>query len=216
MKKSIFLTGIAAFAIITAMPALAQTVTAKEKIVNPDGSVTYKSNTVVTDGGVAADVKTDTTTTLSTTTVTRAPVKPGSVTFYYYDPKVGEIVTGNDLTDEIISLWDLNNNRVIDNHEFYTNALVVYEPMEYSKRTYQDVDGKLKLTKEEYTLRLQQLPAYRNLNKDGKEGLTLYEFTGVGFQDADNNNDNQVSYDELKAAFYAKEGLAPKPLKMNR
>lgn len=215
MKKSIFLTSIAALAIVTAMPALAQTVTAQEKIVNPDGSVTYKSDTVVT-GGVATDVKTDTTTTLSTTTVTRAPVKPGAVTFYYYDPKVGEIVTGNDLTDEIISLWDLNNNRVIDNHEFYTNAMVVYEPMEYSKRTYQDVDGKLKLTKEEYTLRLQQLPAYRNLNKDGKEGLTLYEFTGVGFQDADNNNDNQVSYDELKAAFYAKEGLAPKPLKMNR
>ena len=45
--------------------------------------------------------------------------------------------------------------------------------------------------------------------------MTLYEFTGVGFQDADNNNDNQISYDELKNAFYAKEGLVPKPLKEN-
>lgn len=115
----------------------------------------------------------------------------------------------------MISLWDRNNNKVIDNHEFYTNALVVYEPIEYSKRTYQDLDGVMKLKEEEYTLRLQQLPSYRNLNRDGKEGLTLFEFTGVGFQDADHNNDNQVSYDELKTAFYAKEGLIRKPLKLN-
>ena len=73
----------------------------------------------------------------------------------------------------------------------------------------------MRLTQEEYTLRLQQLPAYRNLNKDGAEGLTMYEFTGVGFQDADHDNNNQVTYDELRGAFFVKEGLAPKPLKMN-
>lgn len=191
-----FILGVAALALVSTS-VMAQekveTLTKKTSEVAADGSVTYESKTVIT----------------------RAPVKPGSVTFYYYDPAVGEIVAGSDLTDGIIGLWDKNNNRVIDNHEFYTNAMVVYEPMEYSKRTYQDIDGKLKLTKEEYTLRLQQLPSYRNLNKDGAEGLTLYEFTGVGFQDADNDNDNQVSYDELRAAFYAKEGLAPKPLKIN-
>ena len=193
--------GVAAVAALSS-PAMAEAVKAQGSVtsvtkqtseVSPDGSVTYESET----------------------TITRAPVKPGFVTFYYYDPKVGEIVTGSELTDDIISLWDVNRNKVIDNHEFYTNAMVVYEPIEYTSRTFHDVDGRMKLTKEEYTLRLQQLPSYRNLNKDGNEGLTLYEFTGVGFQDADNDNDNQVSYDELKAAFYAKEGLAPKPLKEN-
>ncbi len=191
-----FIMGVAAIALISA-PAVAQgvtSVTEKSSTVSPDGSVTYQSET----------------------TVTRAPVKPGQVTFYYYEPKLGEIVTGSELNDDIISLWDKDNNKVIDNHEFYTDALVVYEPIEYSKRTYQDIEGRLKLTQEEYTLRLQQLPSYRNLNKDKNEGLTLFEFTGVGFQDADNDNNNQVSYDELKAAFYAKEGLAPKPLKENK
>lgn len=193
--KAGFFLGVATLSLLT-LPALAQTVqtvTEKSSTVSPDGSVTYQSET----------------------TITRAPVKPGVVTFYYYDPKYGEIVTGSDLTNDIIALWDTNNNNVIDNREFYTNALVVYEPMEYTSRTYQDINGKMKLTKEEYTVRLQQLPAYRNLNKDGSEGLTLYEFTGVGFQDADINNDNQVDYDELKAAFFAKEGLAPQPLKQN-
>jgi hypothetical protein len=106
---------------------------------------------------------------------------------------------------------------VIDNHEFYNGALIVYEPVEYSKRTYQDIDadGIPELTKEEYTLRLQQMPEYKKLNTDAKDGLTLYEFTGVGFQDADHNNDNQVSYDELKEAFYVREGLMEKPKKLN-
>lgn len=195
MKQSFkFLLSVAAVAVIAA-PAMAETKSVTEKVstVNPDGSVTYQSET----------------------TVTRAAVKPGEVTFYYYNPTVGEIVSGSELTDDIISLWDKDKNRVIDNHEFYTNAMVVYEPVEYTKRTFQDVDGKMKLTQEEYTLRLEQLPSYRNLNKDGDEGLTLYEFTGVGFQDADHDNNNQVSYDELKQAFYAKEGVIPKPLKEN-
>lgn len=196
MKSYKFILGVAAIALISS-PVMAEqvveAVTEKTSEVSPDGSVTYQS----------------------TTTITRAPVKPGEVTFYYYDPAVGEIVAGNELTEEIIALWDKNNNRVIDNHEFYTNAMVVYEPIEYTSRTFKDIDGKKKLTKEEYTLRLEQLPSYRNLNKDGSEGLTLYEFTGVGFQDADNDNDNQVTYEELREAFFAKEGLAPKPLKMN-
>ncbi len=197
-----FILGTACAALLAA-PAMAEapkvktdtvtTVTEQSSTVAPDGSVTYQSET----------------------TVTRAPVKPREVTFYYYDPKIGEIVTGSELTDEMISLWDRDNNKVIDNHEFYTNALIVYEPLEYTKRTYQDVNGKMKLTKEEYTVRLQQLPIYRSLNTDGKEGLTLYEFTGVGFQDADHDNNNQVSYDELKTAFFAKEGLVRKPLKEN-
>jgi hypothetical protein len=91
----------------------------------------------------------------------------------------------------------------------------VYEPREYTHRTYQDIDGEMKMTKKEYTLRLQQLPSYRNLNKDGGEGLTIYEFTGVGFQDADHNNNNQVSFEELRQAFWAKEGVIRKPLKLN-
>jgi hypothetical protein len=149
------------------------------------------------------------------TTIMRAPIKPGSVTFYYYDPRLGAIVSGNELTDDIIALWDANNNRVIDNHEFYTNAFVAYEPLEYTKRTFQDVNGQKKLTKQEYTYRLQQVPYYKNLEKDGKEGLNLWEFLGVGFQDADLNNNNQVGYDELRTAFFAKEGIIRKPLKMN-
>lgn len=196
-SKAKLFSGVCAAILMMGASAMAQTatsVTQKSSTVSPDGSVTYQSHT----------------------TVTRAPVKPGVVTFYYYDPKLREIVTGSELTDDIISLWDTNNNKVIDNHEFYTNAMVVYEPMEYSKRTYQDIDGRVKLTQEEYTIRLQQLPSYRNLNKDGSEGLTLFEFTGVGFQDADHDNNNQVSYDELKNAFFAKEGLIPKPLKMNQ
>jgi len=211
------LMGACALVVLAGVPALAattETVTSKTSTVNPDGSVAYESHTVVKKDPVP--VVTGTTTTTSVTTFT--PVTPGMVTFYYYNPSYKAIASANDLTDDIISLWDANNNKVIDNHEFYRNAMVVYEPIEYSKRTYMDIDadGIPELTKEEYTTRLQQLPAYGKLNTDNKEGLTLYEFTGVGFQDADNDNDNQVSYDELKAAFYHKEGLAPKPEKINK
>ena len=197
-KKTLY-AGVCALAIFAVVPfasaeTTSKTVTTKSSTVAPDGSVEYQS----------------------TTTVTRSPVKPGFVTFYYYDPAQSAIVAGNELTNDLISLWDADNNDVIDNHEFYNNAMVVYEPMEYSKRTFQDVDGVMKLTQEEYTVRLQQLPEYRNLNKDGNEGLTMYEFTGVGFQDADHDNNNQVSFDELKEAFYAKEGVIDKPLKENK
>ncbi len=187
----------AAAVMLVAVPAMAEPekkVTVEDtEILKPDGSVAYQQQKVVT----------------------RTPVKPGVATFYYYDPELGQIVTGNDLTDRMIGLWDTDNNKVVDNHEFYTNALIVYETREYSHRTFQDIDGQMKMTKEEYTVRLQQLPSYRNMNKDAGEGLTLYEFTGVGFQDADHNNNNQVSYNELRNTFWTKEGLMPKQLKLN-
>jgi hypothetical protein len=176
-------------------------------IAQADQKVRVEETRVKTpDGGVVYE---------QTKTITREPVKPGAATFYYYDPDLGKIVTGSELTDRMIGLWDKDNNKVIDNHEFYSNALIVYEPREYTHRTYQDIDGEMKMTKKEYTLRLQQLPSYRNLNKDGGEGLTIYEFTGVGFQDADHNNNNQVSFEELRQAFWAKEGVIRKPLKLN-
>lgn len=209
--KNIHFLSVAALAILAAGPAWAETsaVTEKTSTVHNDGSVTYQSHTVVTDTPSATHV--------STSEVTTTPVAP-FYTFYYYDPDMSRIVSGGDLTDNIIALWDTNNNKVIDNHEFYNGALIVYEPIEYTKRTYQDIDadGIPELTKEEYTLRLQQMPEYKRLNTDNKDGLTLYEFTGVGFQDADHDNNNQVSYDELKEAFYAREGLIEKPKKINQ
>lgn len=209
MKSSYrYILSVAALALMVS-PALAtETVTTKSSTVNPDGSVSYESHSVVTGTPDAVNVK--------TTAVTTTPVHP-FYTFYYYSPSMKRIVSGADLNNDIISLWDTNNNKVIDNHEFYTGALIVYEPTEYTKRTYMDIDadGIPELTKEEYTVRLTQMPEYARLNTDKKEGLTLYEFTGVGFQDADHDNDNQVSYDELKTAFYAKEGLVAKPLKEN-
>ncbi len=149
------------------------------------------------------------------TTVTRTPIKPGEATFYYYDPKTKTIVTGHDLTDDMISLWDKDRNRVIDNHEFYNNALIVYDTIQSESVAFKDVNGKVTMTQEQYTIRLQQTQAYKHLNRDDKTGLTLWEFTGVGFQDADQNNNNIVSYDELRQAFFAKEGLIEKPRKMN-
>lgn len=211
MKSSYkYILSVAALALM-ASPALAtsETVTTKSSTVNPDGSVSYESHSVTTGTPDSVNVK--------TTAVTTAPVHP-FYTFYYYSPNHKAIVSGADLNDDIISLWDTNNNNVIDNQEYYKGALIVYEPTEYTKRTYMDIDadGIPELTKEEYTVRLTQMPEYAKLNADKKEGLTLYEFTGVGFQDADNDNDNQVSYDELKTAFYAKEGLIAKPLKENK
>jgi hypothetical protein len=206
-KAKLFM-GVCALVLSMGLPAMAevtQSVTQKSSTVNPDGSVSYESHTVTTK---------DPSTTVAVVPATS--VVP--VTFYYYSPVKSRIVAANDLTNDVIDIWDTNSNKVIDNHEFYTNQMVVYEPIEYSKRTYQDIDmdGIPELTKEEYTLRLQQVPTYSKLNQDKKDGLTLYEFTGVGFQDADNDNDNQVGYDELKAAFYHQEGLAMKPEKTNQ
>ena len=201
MKKNLFF-GAFGVALMMSASAMAQTSTVTNKVntVHPDGSVTYQSQTVVKKGGDVID-----------------PAVMPVVTFYYYEPQIKSIVSGYDLTPDVIELWDTDHNGVIDNHEFYTNAMIMYEPMEYSKRTYQDInaDGIPDLTKEEYTVRLQQLPLYATVNTDGKDGLTLYEFTGVGFQDADIDNDNQVTIDEIRAAFYHQKGLAPKPEKIN-
>ena len=214
-KTKLFM-GVCALAVSLAFPAMAevtQSVTQKTSTVNPDGSVSYESHTVTTK---------DPSTTVVAVPGATAVVVPGTVvtpvTFYYYSPVKSRIISSNDLTDDVIDIWDTNHNHVIDNHEYYTNQMVVYEPIEYTKRTYQDIDmdGIPELTKEEYTLRLQQVPSYTGLNTDKKDGLTLYEFTGAGFQDADTDNDNQVSYDELKDAFYHQAGLAPKPEKINQ
>lgn len=212
-SKAKFFLGVCALAVSLALPAMAdvtQSVTQKTSTVNPDGSVSYESHTVTTKDPSPAVT---TSTTVAVVPTTAVPV----VTFYYYNPTKARIMAASDLTNDVIDIWDADHNNVIDNHEFYTNQMVVYEPIEYSKRTYQDIDmdGIPELTKEEYTLRLQQVPTYAGLNTDKEAGLTLYEFTGAGFQDADTNNDNQVSYDELKDAFYHQAGLAPKPEKIN-
>ncbi len=192
-----------------------QTVTEKSSTVNPDGSVSYQTQSVTTkDPNVPAVAVVPGTTAVVVPSSAAVPV----VTFYYYSPKTKSIMASGDLTNDVIDIWDANSNHVIDNHEFYTNQMVVYEPVEYSKRTYQDIDqdGIAELTKEEYTLRLQQVPHYKTVNTDSKDGLTMFEFTGVGFQDADNDEDNQISYDELKEAFYHQKGLTPKPEKTNK
>jgi hypothetical protein len=202
INKYQFLRAATLAALVLSAPALAenittQAVTNKTSVVNPDGSVSYQSHTVVKK--------------------TSDPLATPVMTFYYYEPTVKRIVSSSDLSPPVLKLWDANNNNVIDNHEFYNNALIMYEPVEYSKRTYQDIDGDglAELTQQEYTLRLQKLPLYTSLNTDNKEGLTLREFTGVGFQDADIDNDNQVTFDEFKQAFYHEKGLAPKPEKIN-
>lgn len=209
-SKAKLILGSALLALVVSVPAMAESTkayTQKSSTVGPDGSVSYQSHTVVTKGNVTRPAP---------EAVVAATGQP-LVTFYYWNPELKRIVSASDLNNDIIALWDADKNRVIDNHEFYTNALVAYEPIEYSRRTFQDIDadGMPELTQQEYTLRLQQIPGYSAMDRDGKEGLTIREFTGVGFQDADHNNNNQVSFDELRRAFYTQEGLMPKQLKLN-
>ena len=211
-SKTKLILSAATLAILSFTPVLAKTVvtqsssvssvTSKSSTVGPDGSVTYESHTIETKGAAPA-------------VIVDSTMPP--MTFYYYSPKIHRIVSADNLTNDVISIWDTNHNNVIDNHEYYTNQMVAYEPIEYSKRTYQDIngDGIPDLTQEEYTTRLEQVSTYGTLNTDKKEGLTLYEFTGVGFQEADINNDGQIDFDELRKAFYHHIGLTPKPLKLN-
>ncbi len=114
-----------------------QTVTEKSSTVNPDGSVSYQTHSVTKkDPNAPAVAVLHGTTAVVVPATAVAPV----VTFYYYSPKTKRIVASGDLTNDVIDIWDANSNHVIDNHEYYTNQMVVYEPVEYSKRTYQDID----------------------------------------------------------------------------
>lgn len=191
MKKHIqTLMGVAALALL-AGPALATStneVTTKSSTVNPDGSVDYQRHTIVRKGDTAP----------------AATVAVVPVTFYYYDVERSRIVAADDMSESIFNLWDKDSNDLIDMDEFYSNQMVIYEPIEYSKRTYQDVDadGALELTQQEYTLRLQQISTYSEINKDDKEGISVHEFIDTGFQKADANDDNYISYDELRNSFY--------------
>jgi hypothetical protein len=215
-------------AVLMAAPAIAATesVTQKSSTVNPDGSVSYESHTIVQEKAAVPPVVSSgtTTTTVVTTDAPAVPVGTTTttvvtrpVTFYYYDTSHHNIVANAELTEPVFKIWDTDGNDSIDNHEYYNNAMVMYEPVEYNKRTYQDIDmdGLPELTKEEYTIRLQKLPGYPTLNTDKKDGISVYEFTGFGFQAADLDDNNQVSYDELRKAFYGQARLASEPTLYN-
>ncbi len=213
----------ASAAVLLAIPAMAATesVTQKTSTVNPDGSVSYESHTVVQENAPVAPTTTTTTVVTKGAAVpvatTKTTVVTHPVTFYYYDTTHKNIVANAELTEQVFAIWDTDRNRNIDNHEYYNDAMVMYEPVEYSKRTYQDIDmdGLPELTKEEYTVRLQKLPGYATINTDKKDGISVYEFTGIGFQEADLDDNNQVSYDELKKAFYGQARLASEPTLYN-
>lgn len=201
--------GVAALSVMAAGTATAQTqsqtVTETTNMLNKDGSVSYESHSVTHKGpAVPGEAR---------PSLERVPV-----TFYYYDPQNDTILAADDLTEEIFMLWDQDSNRVLNVSEFADKQMVVYEPVEYSRRTYQDIDndGRLELTREEYTFRLQQLPYYQGMKVSGDVGLTASEFTGVGFQQADVDKDGYVSYDELYKAFYGQERFSTNPALYNR
>jgi len=188
--KSYLLTGAA---LMVAMPALAQTAvtTQTTTTVAPavDGAVVYESKTV---------------------TAPSMPEGVRPVVFYYYDAKAGEIIAADTVTEDIFKLWDVDGNGYISPQEYYHNAMVVYEPVETRTQVFADVDadGRMELTREEYTLRLQQIPHYAAINTDGKAGISAHEFLGTGFQPADRNDDNKVSLSEFTEAFYGQPRLA--------
>lgn len=220
-RKKLLMSAVLTVSAITfTAPAIAgstQSVTSKTSTVNPDGSVSYESQTVVTKEPGVPVIVAPTTTTTVVTTETAAPgdvivtrsAGMAPVTFYYYEPKTSKIISAPDLSESIFDLWDNDNNDVIDMNEFYRNQMVMYEPVEYSKRTYQDIDadGVLELTQDEYSVRVQKLPLYSSLNKDNKPGISLYEFIGTGFQSADKDDNNNLSYRELHDAFYGQANL---------
>lgn len=191
--KSYLLAGVAVLAGFATLPATAQT-----------GVTTNTTTTVVptVEGGTVYESK--------TVTKSTAPEGQRPVVFYYYDAKAGEIIAADTVTEDIFKLWDVDGNGHISPQEFYRNAMVIYEPVETRTQVFADVDGngRLELTKEEYTLRLAQVPHYADINKDGKPGISAHEFLGTGFQDADRNDDNQVSYSEFTDAFYGQPKLA--------
>lgn len=191
--KTYLLAGAAALVGFSAAPAMAQT-----------GVVTQTTTKVapVTDGTTVYESK--------TVTKRAAPEGVRPVVFYYYDAKAGEIIAADTVTEDIFKLWDVDGNGYVSPQEFYRNAMVIYEPVETRTQVFADVDGdgRLKLAKEEYTLRLAQVPGYAEINKDGKPGISAHEFLGTGFQDADRNDDNQVSYSEFVNAFYGQPKMA--------
>lgn len=199
MKKSYLLT-VAAVLTLTSPIALAQnaSVTTTTTTVAPtvEGGVVYESHSVTSAPGV----------------VVQRPV-----TFYYYDTAPGQIVAATTMSKDIFNIWDKDRNGYISPQEYYENAMVIYEPIETKTTVFSDIDadGRLELTQEEYTLRLQQLPGYAQLNTDAKTGISVHEFVGAGFQETDDNDDNQVSYDELVEQFYNQPRLASEQERYN-
>lgn len=184
---------------VAALPAFAQSAVVKTQTVTEveptvDGGTIYEKKTVVAP--VATDGK-----------------RP--VIFYYYDAKAGEIVAASDMSKEIFQIWDKDRNGYVSPQEFYENAMIIYEPTETSTTVFSDVNGRLKVTQEEYTLRLQRIPAYGEINKDNKAGISAYEFLGTGFQEADDNDDNQISYGEFTEAFYGQPRMASEQERYN-
>lgn len=188
---SYFLAGALVLTGMSFYPAYAQSgvTTSTKTTVAPlaDGTVVYESQTV---------------------TAPSLPDGVRPVVFYYYDVDAGEIVAADTVTEDIFRLWDVDGNGHVSPQEYYRNAMVIYEPVETRTKIFSDVDGRLKLTREEYTLRLAQVPDYAALNTDGKPGFSAHEFLGVGFQEADRNDDNQVSMSEFTEAFYGQPRLA--------
>lgn len=205
ISKTLLLSASALMA-LTAAPALAQQAT-----------VTTKTTTAVAptvDGGVVYETHS---VTKPTDTVVASGEARRPVVFYYYDTKAGEIIAASTMTEEIFNIWDKDRNGYVSPQEYYNNEMVVYQPVETETKVFSDVDadGRLELTLEEYTMRLEQVPDYTVINTDAKTGLTVQEFVGAGFQETDDDDNNQVSYGELVEAFYGQPRMASEQERYN-
>ncbi len=201
MKKTLLLMGVAMLSAGAVAPAMAQ-----------QAAVTTKTTTAVTPTGDGVVYESHSVTAPATAVVEQRPV-----VFYYYDVKPGQIVAATTMTKEIFNIWDQDRNGYISPQEYYQNAMVMYEPIETKTTVFSDIDadGRLELTQEEYTMRLQRLPGYAAINTDNKAGISVYEFVGAGFQETDDNDDNQVSYDELVEQFYNQPRMASEQERYN-
>lgn len=221
-KAHLFLSAAAVMALgapVAAQTAAVTTTTTTAVAPTVDGGVVYESHSVTGPAGAHVVAPVGTTTVVTTPNTVVAPVTANHrpLVFYYYDAKAGQIVAASTMTEDIFRIWDRDGNGNISPQEYYYNAMVMYEPVETRTKVFADIDadGRLELTQNEYTMRLQQLPGYTTLNTDSKAGISVHEFVGAGFQRTDDNDDNQVSYDELVEQFYDQPAMASEQERYN-
>ncbi len=141
--------------------------------------------------------------TVTTKTLVQAKALPNTdeINFSAFDANGDGEYSMQEVGERLFDVFDVNNDRSIDNIEWDHKSMMTITPME--QETYKFVDHNddgvaehVSYTREEFFQTSGLIKFDENYN-----GLSASEFIGVGFQELDDDDDNMINLEEWKEAY---------------
>ena len=142
--------------------------------------------------------------TVNTTTVVKQVDLPDTKTFDFksFDTNNDQIITMTEVGDNLFFLFDLDSNKVIDNHEFETKSVLTVIPLEAKTYTFRDYDDDGKYEKGDFTYDVfakQSGLAVFDEKRTG--GIAPTDFVKASFLEMDKNDSKVIEPNEWRDAY---------------